>query len=430
VDWESYRKNMASAFQLAIEQYGGLGVDVEAALDRLAGISISIQCWQGDDVRGFEGRETEPGGGLAVTGNYPGKARNADELRADAEVALRLLPGRHRFNLHASYAESGPTRFGVTQIERNQLEPLHFANWIGWAKSLGIGLDFNPTFFAHPMAASGMTLAHADPGVRRFWIEHGQATRRIAAAFGSELGTAAVHNLWIPDGMKDLPVDRWRPRARLRESLDRILSESFPETRLIDAVEGKLFGIGSESFVVGSHEFYLGYAVQRQIAVCLDSGHYHPTEELADKLSAVLQAVPSVLLHVSRGVRWDSDHVVILNDELRAIAAELVRGECLERVRIGLDYFDASINRIAAWVLGVRATQQAFLQALLEPGGQLGHLEESGDFTGRLALLEQAKQLPWGAVWSEFCQRSGVSPGWEWLEVVRRYERDVLSHRI
>lgn len=420
---------MATSFELAAEQYSAFDVDVERALRRLAEVSISIQCWQGDDVCGFERRATELGGGLAVTGNYPGKARNADELRADAEVALRLLPGRHRFNLHASYAEPESSRVGSRPIERNQLEPLHFASWMGWAKSLGIGLDFNPTFFAHPLAASGLTLADADPGVRRFWIEHGQATRRIAAAFGSELGTAAVHNLWIPDGMKDLPVDRWGPRIRLRESLDQILSASFPETEVIDAVEGKLFGIGSESFVVGSHEFYLGYAVQRQIAVCLDSGHYHPTEELADKLSAVLQAVPRVLLHVSRGVRWDSDHVVILNDELRAIATELVRGDCLERVRVGLDYFDASINRIAAWVLGVRATQQAFLQAFLEPGRQLRQLEESGDFTGRLALWEQAKQLPWGAVWSEFCERAEVASGWEWLQVVRRYERDVLSQR-
>lgn len=420
---------MATAFELAAEQYSAFDVDVEQALRRLAEVSISIQCWQGDDVCGFEQRATELGGGLAVTGNYPGKARNADELRADAEVALRLLPGRHRFNLHASYAEPGSSQVGARPIERNQLEPFHFASWMGWAKSQGIGLDFNPTFFAHPLAASGLTLAHADPGVRRFWVEHGQATRRIAAAFGSELGTAAVHNLWIPDGMKDLPVDRWGPRARLRESLDQILSVSFPESEVIDAVEGKLFGIGSESFVVGSHEFYLGYAVQRQIVVCLDSGHYHPTEELADKLSAVLQAVPRVLLHVSRGVRWDSDHVVILNDELRAIATELVRGECLERVRIGLDYFDASINRIAAWVLGVRATQQALLQALLEPGRQLRELENSGDFTGRLALLEQAKQLPWGAVWSEFCERAEVAPGWEWLQVVRRYEHHVLSQR-
>ncbi|MFN9881460.1 MAG: L-rhamnose isomerase [Planctomycetota bacterium] len=420
---------MATAFQLAAEQYAALDVDVEQSIARLAEQSISIQCWQGDDVSGFEQRGTELGGGLAVTGKYPGRARNADELRADAEVALSQLPGRHRFNLHASYAESGPGRSGPTCSERNQLETGHFGNWIAWAKSLGIGLDFNPTFFAHPLAASGMTLAHADQGIRRFWIEHGQATRRIAAHFGAELGTAAVHNLWIPDGMKDLPVDRWGPRARLRDSLDQIFAESFSESKLIDSVEGKLFGIGSESYVVGSHEFYLGYATRRQIAVCLDSGHYHPTEELAEKLSAVLQFVPRVLLHVSRGVRWDSDHVVILNDELRAIATELVRGDCLERVRIGLDYFDASINRIAAWVLGVRATQQAFLQALLEPEKLLRSLEEAGDFTGRLVLMEQAKQLPWGAVWTEFCERANVAPGGEWLQTVRNYENNVLSLR-
>lgn len=420
---------MASAFQLAAEQYAAFDVDVERALERLSRLSISVHCWQGDDVGGFEGLGTELGGGLAVTGSYPGKARDAEELRSDAEVAFRLLPGTHRFNLHASYAEGDSDRGGAANVDRNQLEPRHFADWIAWAKSLGIGLDFNPTFFAHPLAASGMTLAHIDPAIRGFWIEHGRATRRIAAAFGAELGSPAVHNLWIPDGMKDLPADRWSPRARLSESLDRILADDYPQSQVIDSVEGKLFGIGSESYVVGSHEFYLGYATRRRIALCLDSGHYHPTEDMADKLSAVLQAVPMVLLHVSRGVRWDSDHVVILNDELKAIAAEVVRGDCLERVRIGLDYFDASINRIAAWILGVRATQQAFLQAFLEPSHQLRQLETRGDFTGRLALLEQAKLLPWGLVWAEFCERANVSSGWEWLQTVRHYEQTVQSLR-
>ena len=415
---------MSSAFRLAQEQYAAFDVDVEIALAQLADIPISIQCWQGDDVGGFENSGSDLGGGLAVTGNYPGKARNADELRADAEQAMRYLPGRDRFNLHASYAETGSHR-----VDRNALQPEHFSNWVAWAKSQKIGLDFNPTFFAHPLASSGMTLAHADPRIRQFWIEHGRATRRIAAAFGAELGSTAVHNIWIPDGMKDTPVDRWSPRARLQESLDEILRERLPAGQIFDSVEGKLFGIGSESFVVGSHEFYLGYASRKQIALCLDSGHFHPTEELADKLSAVLSAVPQVLLHVSRGVRWDSDHVVVLNDELRAIASELVRGDCLNRVRIGLDFFDASINRVAAWVIGVRATQQALLQALLEPLELLKKAEIAGDFTARLALLEQAKQLPWSAVWAEFCARANVHAGWDWLTELRAYERSIQLAR-
>ena len=415
---------MSNGFQLAQEQYAAFDVDVESALSLLAAIPISIQCWQGDDVGGFENSESELGGGLAVTGNYPGKARNADELRADAEQAMRHLPGRQRFNLHASYAETGGRK-----VDRNALKPEHFSAWIDWAKSRKIGLDFNPTYFAHRLASSGMTLAHSDPHIRQFWIEHGRATRRVAAAFGSELGGPAVHNIWIPDGMKDTPVDRWGPRARLQESLDEILQERLPSDQIIDSVEGKLFGIGSESFVVGSHEFYLGYASRKQIALCLDSGHFHPTEELADKLSAVLGTVPQVLLHVSRGVRWDSDHVVVLNDELRAIASELIRGNCLDRVRIGLDFFDASINRVAAWVIGVRATQQALLQALLEPIGLLRQVEGEGDFTARLALFEQGKQLPWSAIWTEFCERANVSSGWGWLNSLREHERNVQLGR-
>lgn len=411
---------MSNGFRLAQERYAAFDVDVESAITQLATIPVSIQCWQGDDVGGFESSDSELGGGLAVTGNYPGKARNAEELRADVEQALRHLPGRHRFNLHASYAETDGRR-----VDRNELKLEHFSAWIDWAKSLQIGLDFNPTYFAHPLASSGMTLAHTDPHIRNFWIEHGRSTRRIAAEFGAKLGGPSVHNIWIPDGMKDTPVDRWGPRARLQESLDEILKERLPSDQILDSVEGKLFGIGSESFVVGSHEFYLGYASRKQIALCLDSGHFHPTEELADKLSAVLAAVPRVLLHVSRGVRWDSDHVVVLNDELKAIAAELVRGKCLDRVRIGLDFFDASINRIAAWVIGVRATQQALLQALLEPIGLLKQAELDGDFTARLALLEQTKQLPWPAIWEEFCARANVHGGWDWLRELRVYEREV-----
>ncbi len=411
------------AYALAREAYAALGVDPETALAMLAATPVSIHCWQGDDVRGFEGA-SELGGGLAATGSYPGKARNADELRGDLEQALALIPGRHRVNLHASYAETGGRK-----IERDALRIDHFRGWLDWAKAHGLDLDFNPTFFSHPLAAEGFTLSHPEANVRRFWIEHGRACRRIGAEFGAALGSPCVTNVWIPDGFKDLPIDRLAPRERLLAALDEIFAEPLDPAHVLDAVEPKLFGLGSESYVVGSHEFYLGYAITRRKVLCLDAGHFHPTENVADKLSSVLLYVPRLLLHVSRGVRWDSDHVVIFDDPTRAIFEEVVRGGWLDRVSIGLDYFDASINRIAAWVIGSRAAQKALLAALLEPTARLREYEINGNFTARLALLEELKTLPLGAVWDEFCRRTNVPVGFAWLDAVARYEREVLSRR-
>ncbi len=420
----SVDEKLDRAFTLAREQYAEWGVDVDAALRRLSTIAISLHCWQGDDVGGFENTGQEIGGGLAVTGNYPGRARTPDELRMDLEKALSLLPGSHRLNLHASYAETGGRR-----VERDALEPEHFERWVEWARSRKIGMDFNPTYFAHPLAAGGYTLAHADPSVRKFWIDHVVACRRIGAAIGQALGSPCVTNVWIPDGSKDTPIDRKGPRERLAEALDAIFAEPIDPKYNRDAVEGKLFGIGSESYVAGSHEFYFGYAVSRKKLLCLDAGHYHPTEVVSDKISAVLMYLDEILLHVSRGVRWDSDHVVVLSDELEAIAQEVVRGDYLGRVHIGLDFFDASINRVAAWVIGARSMQKGLLLALLEPAETLRNLEAEGDFTARLALLEEVKTLPWGVVWDHFCRSLGVPAGRGWLEEVKTYERDVLSKR-
>ncbi len=417
-------KSVDRAFALAREQYSEWGVDVDRALGRLATVAISLHCWQGDDVGGFENSGEEIGGGLAVTGNYPGKARTPEELRADLDLAFDLIPGSHRLNLHASYAETGGKK-----VERNSLVPEHFRNWIDWAKSRKIGMDFNPTYFAHPKAADGFTLAHPDAGIRKFWIDHGKCCRKIGAAIGEALGTPCVTNVWIPDGMKDMPIDRKAPRVRLAESLDALFAESLDPRFNRDAVEGKLFGLGSESYVVGSQEFYLGYALSRKKLLCLDTGHYHPTEVVSDKLSAVLTYLDEILLHVSRGVRWDSDHVVVLSDELQAIAQELVRGDYLGRVHIGLDFFDASINRVAAWVIGTRAMLKALLIAFLEPTETLRKLEADGDYTGRLAILEELKTLPFGAVWDAYCEQSGTHSGRAWLDRVRDYERDVLSKR-
>jgi L-rhamnose isomerase len=413
-----------SAYALAQEAYASFGVETETALATLAATPISLHCWQGDDVGGFEAAGSALGGGLAATGNYPGKARNADELRGDLEQALALIPGRHRLNLHAIYAETGGRK-----IERDALGPEHFQGWIDWAKARGLGLDFNPTFFSHPLAADGFTLSHPDAHVRKFWIAHGLACRRIGAAMGRALGSPAVTNVWIPDGYKDLPVDRLAPRERLLAALDEIFAEPLDPAHLLDAVEPKLFGLGSESYVVGSHEFYLGYAITRQKVLCLDAGHFHPTENLADKISGVLLYVPRVLLHVSRGVRWDSDHVVLFDDPTRALFEEVVRCGWLDRVSIGLDYFDASINRIAAWVIGTRATQKALLAALLEPIARLREYELNANFTARLALLDELKTLPLGAVWDEHCRRSDVPEGFGWFDAVARYEREVLSGR-
>ncbi|MCX7754272.1 MAG: L-rhamnose isomerase [Anaerolineales bacterium] len=413
--------NIQQAYALARERYAALGVDTDTALKALETVSLSLHCWQGDDVGGFENPGGELTGGIAATGNYPGKARNADELRRDLDMVYSLLPGRHRLNLHAIYLEAD------RRVERNAIEPRHFSRWVDWAKAGGHGLDFNPTCFSHPLAADGFTLSHRDPSIRQFWVEHCLACRNIGNFFGKELGTPAVTNIWIPDGYKDTPADRTTPRRLLLESLDQILAEKLPHT--LDAVEPKLFGIGSESYVTGSMEFYTAYAVSRRVMLTLDSGHFHPTESIADKISSVLLYLDEILLHVSRGVRWDSDHVVTFNDDLQAIAQEIVRAEALNRVHIGLDYFDASINRVAAWVIGARNTLRAVLNALLEPRALLTRYEAEGDFTGRLALQEELKAMPSAAVWEYYCQQQDVPVGMDVLRVVKNYEREELSRR-
>ena len=375
-------RSASSGYSAAKQRYADMGVDTDAVIKKLAGIPISLHCWQGDDVGGFENTGEGLSGGIAVTGNYPGKARTPEELRADLDKALSLIPGKHRLNLHAFYGE-----FGGKKVDRDEIEPKHFKSWIDWAKSNQMGMDFNPTCFAHPKAADGFTLSHPSKGIRDFWIEHCQRSRDISAAMGKALGSPCVMNVWIPDGYKDTPVDRVSPRQRLEKSLDKIYSEKKNPKHMLDAVECKLFGIGSESYVVGSHEFYMGYAIKNQKLLCLDAGHFHPTETIADKLGSALMFVPEILLHVSRGVRWDSDHVVTLDDALQGIASALVRDNLLSRTHIGLDFFDASINRIAAWTIGTRNTLKSLLLALLEPVA-LREAEKSGDLTTRLAALE------------------------------------------
>jgi len=418
-------KNIEKNYSIAKDLYREIGVDVEQAVKILAQIPPSIHCWQGDDVGGFErpGAVLE-GGGIQATGDYPGKARTIDELRSDLDFALGLIPGRHRLNLHASYLDN----LGKF-VDRDQVRPEHFQSWIDWAKERKMGLDFNPTLFSHPKASSGFTLSSADKEIRAFWIDHCLACREIACEMGRQLKTPCVTNIWIPDGLKDTPADRKTPRDILRESLDRIFSDRKNPDHQLDCVESKLFGIGSESYVVGSHEFYLGYAVSRKIMLCLDSGHYHPTELIGDKISSVLQYLDKILLHVSRPVRWDSDHVVILNDDIRMIAQEIIRGGYLHRIHIGLDYFDASINRIAAWIIGTRSMLKALLESLLEPKETLQHLEREGDYTARLALLEDIKTLPFGSVWDFFCLKQGVPCDREWMKDVKDYERLILSQR-
>ena len=412
---------MTKSYDLARQEFADWGVDSEAALRALSGVPISVHCWQGDDVGGFERKSGTSGGGIQATGNHPGRARNPDELRADLEFAFSQIPGKHRLNLHACYLDT------AEQPERDQIEYRHFTPWVDWARDQGLGLDFNPTFFAHAKADDNLTLSHPDAGIRDFWIEHGRRCREIAAQIGRDLGSAAVNNIWVPDGSKDTPVDRMAARRRLETSLDAMFADTFPKTMLIDAVEAKLFGIGVESMTVGSHEFYLGYAIRKGTALCLDMGHFHPTESVADKLSAVAMSVQDLLLHVSRPVRWDSDHVVLLNDDLLAMAQELVFADLLPRTRIGLDFFDATISRTAAWVIGVRNVQKALLRAFLLPQARLKGLEHSLDFTARLVLTEEARDLPFGAVWAEYCARADTPAGVSILNGLEAYQSSVAA---
>ena len=412
-----------SSYELAREHYAELGVDVDEALASLAKVAISLHCWQGDDVGGFENPGGDLTGGIAATGNYPGKARDGDELRLDLDLVYSLLPGSHRLNLHAIYLETD------RKVERNAIEPLHFSRWKDWAKANDHGVDFNPTCFSHPKSVDGFTLAHRDAGIRQFWVEHCIASRKIGEYFGRELGTPAVTNIWIPDGYKDSPADRGTPRRLLLESLDLILAERLDPRHNLDAVEPKLFGIGSESYVVGSMEFYTAYALRKGILLTLDSGHFHPTETIADKISSLLLYLDQLLLHVSRGVRWDSDHVVTFNDDTQAIAHEIVASDALERVHIGLDYFDASINRLAAWTIGGRNTLRALLVALLEPREKLRQYEVEGDFSSRLALQEELKSMPFSSIWDYYCLKQNVPIGMAFMTKIKDYENTELSKR-
>ena len=419
----SESSSIERAYSTAREFFAGIGVDTEAAMASLDHIPLSLHCWQGDDVRGFEHPERPLSGGIQTTGNYPGRARNGDELRADVDVAMTLIPGPKRFNLHAIYLEAD------RPVERNEIQPEHFQRWVDWAKERRIGLDFNPSCFSHPLSDDNLTLSHPDPRIRRFWIEHCQACRKVSAHFGKSLGTPSIMNIWVPDGSKDQPLDRFGPRRQLIEALDEVIAQPFPRELHRDAVEGKLFGIGAEAYTVGSHELYLGYALSRHTMLCLDAGHFHPTELISDKLSAILAFIDGILLHVTRAVRWDSDHVVLLDDETQAIANELVRGDVLDRVSIGLDFFDASINRVAAWVIGSRNMRKALLRALLEPRAAIAEAEARGDTTARLAMFEEQKSMPWTAVWDHYCESRGVPVGLRWLERVRKYEREIMSRR-
>ena len=409
-------------FALAKEQYASLGVDVEKAMAAADAVPVSLHCWQADDVGGFEG-QGELTGGIQATGNYPGKARTPDEVRSDLEEALSLIPGTSKINLHASYLVTGGRK-----VDRDAIEPEDFSYWADWACEKGIGLDFNPTFFSHEKSGSG-TLSSADPAIREFWVAHGIRSRRVGEYFGRRTGKTCVTNIWIPDGAKEIPVDTTAPRMRLIDSLDTILKEKIDPKYNVDAAESKLFGIGMEAYTVGSHEFYMGYCLSRGIVPTLDAGHFHPTEVISSKITALLCFAPKLLLHVSRPVRWDSDHVVLFDDELRQIMREVVRADAAGRVYLATDYFDASINRVAALAIGARNTRKALLAAYLEPTAELRRMEQAGDRTGVLALSQAALTLPLGAVWEEYCQTRGVPAGVDCLGEVRRYEREVLAKR-
>lgn len=412
---------MSKTYESAKEAFAEWGVDTETALDRLSGIPISVHCWQGDDVVGFEKRSGSSGGGIQATGNFPGRARSPDELRADLEFAYAQIPGRHRLNLHACYLDTDETP------DRDAIEYRHFERWVDWAKDQGIGLDFNPTFFAHAKADDNLTLSHPDKGIRDFWIEHGRRSREIAARMGAAIESPVVNNVWVPDGYKDTPVDRMAARKRLEASLDAMLAEAHDRSHMLDAVESKLFGIGVEACTVGSHEFYLGYAIRKGALLCLDMGHFHPTENVADKLSSVSLSVDRILLHVSRPMRWDSDHVILLNDDILAMAQELVFADLLDRTHIGLDFFDATISRTAAWVIGTRNMQKALLRALLLPQALMKAGEEKLDFTSRLTVTEELKDLPFGAIWAEFCMRQDVAAGRALIRELNAYQASVTG---
>lgn len=417
--------NIEKAYELAREQYAAIGVDTQKAIERMNEVVISLHCWQTDDVGGFETPDAAlSGGGIQATGNYPGKAKTIAQMRTDLEKVMELLPGKQRLNLHASYGE-----FGGKLVDRDEIGVEQFQGWIDWAKTQGTGLDFNGTFFSHPKADSGFTLSSKDEGIRQFWVEHMKRCREIGAEMGKQLGTPCVHNTWIPDGSKDVPVDRNGYRSQLKKSLDEGFAKDFSKEYLKDAVESKLFGIGAESMTVGSHDFYLGYAIKNNKLICLDNGHFHPTEQVGDKISSCLQFVDEVLLHVTRPVRWDSDHVVTLNEEIQLIASEIVRNNFFSRVNVGLDFFDASINRIGAYVIGTRAAQKAFLIALLEPTSELVKLEEEGKYFERLAMLEELKTKPFGAVWDYYCLKNDVPAGEGYIAEIQQYEKDVLSKR-
>lgn len=411
------------AYEAAKSLYAQHGIDADEVLTKLAEIKVSVHCWQGDDVKGFLNKDGELTGGISVTGQYPGAATTPAELRNDLEQAFALIPGKHKVNLHAIYTDTDE------QIELDQIEPKHYENWVKWAKAQGLGLDFNPTCFSHEKSSDGFTLSHPDPEIRKFWIDHCKASRRIGAYFGEQLGQTCVTNVWVPDGFKDNPVDRMTPRKRLKDSLDEVFDEQLNLEHNLDAVESKLFGLGSEAYVVGSHEFYMGYGLQNDTLICLDAGHFHPTEVISNKLSSLALFTSGILLHVSRPMRWDSDHVVIMDDELLEIARELVRHDLLATTHIGLDFFDASINRVAAWVVGTRNTIKALLRAMLEPVDALKQAELEGDYTLRLALTEEFKSYPFGAIWDYYCAQQGVPVREQWIANIKTYEQDVLLQR-
>jgi L-rhamnose isomerase len=419
------KADIEKSYKLAKEQYAAIGVDTDAVVKQMDDLVISLHCWQTDDVGGFEKADAVlGGGGIQATGNFPGKARTIEQMRADLDKVFAILPGKQRLSLHAIYGE-----FGGKNVDRDQIETKHFQGWIDWAKERGVGLDFNCTCFSHPLADDGYTLSAKDEKIRKFWVEHTKRCRAISADMGKQLGTPCVHNIWIPDGSKDTPVDRVTLRKQLKKSLDEIFAVKYPKKYLKDSVESKLWGIGSESMVVGSYDFYVGYAIKNNTLITIDNGHYHPTEVVGDKISSLLLFVDEILLHLTRGVRWDSDHVLTFNEELLLIAQEIIRCKALDRINIGLDFFDASLNRIGAYVIGTRSAQLAFMYAMLEPAKTLVTYENQGRTFERLATLEMLKTMPFGAVYDYYCLKSNVPSGQDYIDEIMKYEKDVLRKR-